>query len=141
GHMFWLENAYPVLKNSLQTLIIETDDCHGDFSTYDAPYAGDLIRFGLVKWRQVKAMERFRRGSVVFYRTHGYMSGGTIHHPHSQIVGIAHYDYHVDIQSCHFSVTPILCEEAIEVNLSLRPLIGFHETNLILSDAQQLTQS
>ena len=47
GHMIWLENAYPVLKDSWQTLIIETDDCDGDFSTYDAAYAVDLIRFGL----------------------------------------------------------------------------------------------
>lgn len=140
GHMIWLENAYPVLKDSWQTLIIETDDCDGDFSTYDAAYAVDLIRFGLEKWRQVKAMERFRRGSVVFYRNHGYMSGGTIHHPHSQIVGFEHYDYHDDIQACHFSGTPILCEEGIEVNLSLRPIIGFYEINLILSDEKKLPQ-
>ena len=85
GHMIWLENAYPVLKDSWQTLIIESDDCDGEFCEYTPDYATKLIDFGLEKWQQVKEMGRFR--SVVFYRNHGYMSGGTIHHPHSQIVG------------------------------------------------------
>ena len=31
GHMIWLENAFRVLKDTWQTLIIETDDCDGDF--------------------------------------------------------------------------------------------------------------
>ena len=133
GSMIWLENAYPVLKHAWQTLIIETDDCDGDFSSYDLGYALEFIRFGLEKWRQVKNMQRFR--SVVFYRNHGYMSGGTIHHPHSQIVGFENYDYHSDIQPFHFTGSPVIAEKGIEVNLSLRPIIGFYEVNLILSDA------
>ena len=39
GHMIWLENAFPVLKDSWQTLIIETDDCDGEFSDYTPEYA------------------------------------------------------------------------------------------------------
>lgn len=136
GHMIWLENAYPVLRDSWQTLIIETDDCDGDFSSYDPSYAVQLVRFGLEKWQQVKDMHTFK--SVVFYRNHGYMSGGTIHHPHSQIVGFKNYDYHEDIQLYHFIGTPILQEEGIEINLSKRPIIGFYEVNLILSDAKKL---
>ncbi len=135
-HMIWLENAYPVLRNCWQTLIIETDDCDGDFSTYEPSYAVQLIRFGLEKWQQVKDMHKFK--SVVFYRNHGYMSGGTIHHPHSQIVGFKDYDYHEDIQLYHFVGTPILQEEGIEINLSQRPIIGFYEVNLILSDMNKL---
>ena len=81
GHMIWLENAYPVLRDSWQTLIIESDDCDGEFCEYTPDYATQLIAFGLEKWQQVKDVKRFR--SVVFYRNHGYMSSGTIHHPHS----------------------------------------------------------
>ena len=73
GPMIWLENAYPVLKDSWQTLIIESDDCDGEFSSYTPEYALKLIQFGLEKWQQVKDMGKFR--SVVFYRNHGYMSG------------------------------------------------------------------
>lgn len=140
GHMIWLENAYPVLKDAWQTLIIETDDCDGDFSTYDNTYAVELIRFGLKKWQYVKALDRFRNGSVVFYRNHGYMSGGTIHHPHSQIVGFEQYDYHDDIKPYHFEGTPILCPKGMEINVSLRPIIGFYEVNLMLRDASQLPE-
>lgn len=134
--MIWLENAYPVLRDAWQTLIIETDDCDGDFSTYDADYAVSLIRFGLEKWQQVKDMGTFQ--SVLFYRNHGYMSGGTIHHPHSQIVGLKKYDYHEDIHRYHLEGTPILQEAGIEINLSLRPIIGFYEVNLILTDKNRL---
>jgi galactose-1-phosphate uridylyltransferase len=76
--------------------------------------------------------------SVVFYRNHGYMSGGTIHHPHSQIVGFKTYDYHDDIHPYHLLGTPILTEAGIEINLSVRPIIGFYEVNLILSDKTKL---
>ncbi|MCH4179223.1 MAG: DUF4931 domain-containing protein [Megasphaera sp.] len=138
GHMIWLENAYPVLKDSWQTLIIETNDCNGEFSNYTAAYATKLIRFGLEKWQQVKDMQKFK--SVVFYRNHGYMSGGTIHHPHSQIVGFEKYDYHEDIHPYHLMGTPILTEPGIEINLSSQPIIGFYEVNLILSDYDKLPQ-
>ena len=70
GPMIWLENAYPVLKDSWQTLIIESNDCDGEFCEYTPDYATQLIAFGLEKWQQVKDMKRFR--SVVFYRNHGY---------------------------------------------------------------------
>lgn len=137
GHMIWLENAFPVLKDSWQTLIIETDDCDGDFSTYSREYAVKLMQFGLEKWQQVKAMDTFK--SVVFYRNHGYMSGGTIHHPHSQIVAFKEYDYHEDIRPYHFTGKPILLGDGIEINLSLRPIIGFYEVNLILTDSTKLS--
>ena len=136
GHMIWLENAFPVLKDSWQTLIIETDDCDGEFSDYTPEYAQKLIEFGLEKWQQVKEMDKFK--SVVFYRNHGYMSGGTIHHPHSQIVGFKDYDYHEDIKPFHFVGPTIFEEEGLTVNLSKRPIIGFYEVNLILKDRKKL---
>ena len=138
GHMIWLENAYPVLRDSWQTLIIESDDCDGEFCEYTPDYATQLIAFGLEKWQQVKDMKRFR--SVVFYRNHGYMSGGTIHHPHSQIVGFENYDYHDDIKLYHLQGTPIIEEDGIEINLSTRPIIGFYEVNLILGNKEKLPE-
>lgn len=136
GPMIWLENAYPVLKDSWQTLIIESDDCDGEFSSYTPEYALKLIEFGLEKWQQVKDMGKFR--SVVFYRNHGYMAGGTIHHPHSQIVGFKDYDYHQDIKPFHFVGPSIIEEDGLTVNLSQRPIIGFYEVNLILKDRGKL---
>ena len=80
-------------------------------------------------------MGKFR--SVVFYRNHGYMSGGTIHHPHSQIVGFKDYDYHQDIKPFHFVGPAIVEEDGLTVNLSQRPIIGFYEVNLILKDREK----
>lgn len=136
GHMIWLENAFPVLKDTWQTLIIETDDCDGDFSTYTSAYATKLVTFGLEKWQQVKDMKKFK--SVLFYRNHGYLSGGTIHHPHTQIVGLKDYDYHEDIEPYHFVGTAVLGDDKLEINISHRPIIGFYEVNLILKDRADL---
>ena len=138
GHMIWLENAFRVLKDTWQTLIIETDNCDGDFSTYTPEYATELIRFGLEKWQQVKDMGTFK--SVLFYRNHGYLSGGTIHHPHSQIVGLKDYDYHEDIAPYYFVGSCVHAEPGLEINIAHRPIIGFYEANLILTDRDKLPQ-
>ena len=110
GPMIWLENAYPVLKDSWQTLIIESDDCDGEFSSYTPEYALKLIQFGLEKWQQVN----------------------------SQIVGFKDYDYHQDIKPFHFVGPAIVEEDGLTVNLSQRPIIGFYEVNLILKDREKL---
>lgn len=132
GPMIWLENKYPVLKHTWQTVLIESDQCSADFSTYAPEYAVKLIQFGLEKWQETKAMNRFR--SVVYYRNHGPLSGGSIRHPHSQIVGFEDYDYHDDIHPDHFTGRPVLVEPGIEINVSSQPIIGFFEFNLILHD-------
>jgi len=136
GTMIWLENKYPVLKNTWQTLIIETDQCKADFSNYTLDYAIKLIQFSLEKWQIVKDMNRFK--SVVFYRNHGYMSGGTISHPHSQIVGFENYDYHDDIKPYHVTGLPVLTEAGIDITVSSHPIIGFYEINLHLQDSEYL---
>lgn len=138
GHMIWLENAYRVLKDTWQTLIIETDDCDGDFSTYTTDYATGLVQFGLEKWQEVKDTGKFK--SVLFYRNHGYLSGGTIHHPHSQIVGLKNYDYHEDIEPYYFVGSCVYAEPGLEINIAHRPIIGFYEANLILTDKKALRQ-
>lgn len=130
--MIWLENAYPVLKDTWQTLVIESDKCNDDFSSYSLAYAVNLISFCLEKWDQVKAMNEF--ASVLLYRNYGRMSGGSIHHPHSQIIGLKNYDYHEDIKHYHFIGTPLLHEESLEINLSIRPIIGFYEINFIIKN-------
>lgn len=136
GSMIWLENAFPVLKDTWQTLVIETDDDNGEFSEYDHDYAVDLVSFCLEKWRYVKEMDKF--ASVLFYRNYGPMSGGTIHHPHSQIIGLNHYDYHKDIHPYHVKGTPVMKEEGLEVNISSHPLVGFYEVNIILQKPEKL---
>ena len=40
--------------------------------------------------------------SVLHFKNHGPMSGGSIRHPHSQIIGLRDYDYREDVMSQHF---------------------------------------
>ncbi len=132
GPIIWLKNAFPVLKNTYPTLIIETENDDGEFSTYESVYAERLLRFALDKWRQLEESGRFK--SVLFYRNYGSMSGGTIRHPHMQIVGLEEYDYREDVHLRHLQGTPVLVTKTLEINLSDRPLLGFYEINLILRD-------
>lgn len=136
GLMIWLKNAFPVLKNTYPTLIIETDNDDGEFSVYAPAYAERLIRFALDKWYKMKDSGRFK--SVLFYRNYGYMSGGTIHHPHIQIVGLEDYDYHDTVHIYHLQGDSILKDKEIEINLSDKPLLGFYEINMILRNTDDL---
>lgn len=137
GSMIWLKNKYPVLENTLQTLIIESDSCDSDFSTYSLAHAEEYLRFGLEKWQTLLEQKDF--ASVLFFRNYGPMSGGSIHHPHSQIVGLYDYDYHVHIKKENCLGQLIHKEEGLEVNLSLQPISGFFEYNLILSQDVSLS--
>ena len=60
-----------------------------------ADEAARILQFGLDKWRETRERKEFK--SVLFFKNHGYMSGGSIRHPHSQIIGLEDYDYHEDI--------------------------------------------
>ncbi len=134
GTMIWLKNKYPVLKDTLQTLIIESDICDSDFSSYTPQHAEAYLCFGLEKWEEMIRSGKF--ASVLFFRNYGPMSGGSIHHPHSQIVGLYHYDYHEEIKKEHCLGIPVWQSDRLEVNLSLRPISGFFEYNVVLSSLQ-----
>ena len=108
GHIIWLMNKYPVLEKTWPTVIIETETDEGEFSTLPADEAAHILQFGLDKWRETRQRKEFK--SVLFFKNHGYMSGGSIRHPHSQIIGLENYDYHKDItryasSSCSHSIT------------------------------------
>ena len=49
GHMIWLMNKYPVLKNTWPTLIIETDDDQGEFSLYSHQEATKILSYCIKK--------------------------------------------------------------------------------------------
>lgn len=130
GPMIWLKNAFPVLKNTDPTLIIETDNDDGEFIRYTPEYAESLLHFAVSKWMIMRQNKQFK--SVLFYRNYGRLSGGTIHHPHMQVIGLKEYDYHCDVRIEHLKGQVVLATPDLEVNLSDHPLIGFNEFNLIL---------
>ena len=81
-----------------------------------------------MKWEEVKSDPRFT--SVLFFKNYGPMSGGSIYHPHSQIIGLEDYDYREDIHREHFKGWIIYEEDGLRITLSNHPIHGFFEFNM-----------
>lgn len=129
GPTIWLLNKYPVLHDSWQTVIIETDDCHGEFSRYDPKEAARILDFSLRQW--YKTIETGLYKSVIFFKNFGPMSGGSLRHPHSQIIGLKEHDYCESIEPYHFEGWSLYENKGIKLTLSSQPLIGFFEFNIV----------
>lgn len=136
GKMMLIKNKYPVLQEAFQTVLVETDDCFSELSLYDSDHLHDLIRFGIEKWQEMKESGDF--ASVLFYKNHGPLSGGTIRHPHMQIVGLKHIDYRERVRKEDFVGSLIHKQNSVELNLSTQPKVGFFEFNVILADLQDI---
>ena len=136
GSIWLVKNKYPVLEQAFQTVLIETDQCDSELSLYSKDHLYAVIRFGLEKWLEMSASSQF--ASVIFYKNHGPCSGGTIRHPHMQIVGLEGLNYYDNIRSEHFVGRLIARRQRVEFNLSSQPRMGFFEFNIRLSDMANL---
>ncbi|WP_251443929.1 DUF4931 domain-containing protein [Veillonella intestinalis] len=126
--IIWLMNKYPVLERTWPTVIIETHDCFSEYSRYTPEQAEKVLAFSLHKWQETMERDEFK--SVLYFKNFGPMSGGSIRHPHSQIIGLYDYDYRQDIKEHHFE-GPILKEDPnLVITLSSQPIIGFFEFNM-----------
>lgn len=127
-----LENKYPVIEDSYPLLIIETDQCESDLSEYTEEHLLKLMSFGVTHWLEMEKDPAYQ--SVIFYKNHGPLSGGTIRHPHMQIIGLKNVDYHETLDASYFEGTVINETSDVVFNLSTQPMIGFTEFNIIMSD-------
>jgi len=127
-----LKNKYSTLKNTLQTVIIETDECDSELSKYKKDHLYKLTHFAIMNWLDFEKNENFK--SVILFKNHGPLSGGTIRHPHLQIVGLEEVDYKENINLDWFEGITIYKDENVEFNLSSKPKIGFYEFNVLLHD-------
>lgn len=136
GSIIFLKNKYPVLQDTFQTLIIETDECDSELSIYPKEHLHELFRFGMEKWVEMEESGEFR--SVMFYKNHGPYSGGSLKHPHMQIIGLQHVDYQEHTRLAHFEGIQIDGAPGISCNVSSQPRAGFTEFNVILEDMAQI---
>ncbi|WP_027417130.1 DUF4931 domain-containing protein [Aneurinibacillus terranovensis] len=136
-HPFLLiENKFQTLEEAYQMVLIETESCEGDLSTYEQGHLHSLIRFAITSWLEIENSGQYR--SVAFFKNHGIHSGGSIYHPHMQIVGLANVDYREHVSPEHFAGYMIDQSPGIEFNLSSHPLSGFSEFNIVLTDRAKL---
>ncbi|MFJ5713770.1 DUF4931 domain-containing protein [Neobacillus sp. NPDC093127] len=134
GPIILLKNKYPVLENAFQTVLIETDDCHAELSTYTKAHLHRLIKFGIKHWLEMEETGRYR--SVIFFKNHGPLSGGTLAHPHMQIVGLHDIDYKEKVTHEMFEGIVIAAVDGgPRFTLSTKPRVGFYEFNIEMEDS------
>ena len=136
GNILLVKNKYPVLEETCQTVLIETDDCDSELSLYSTEHVHRLFDFAFAKWMEMEDSGRY--ASVLFFKNHGPHSGGTIRHPHMQIVGLEHVDYTERVRSEHFDGVVIDQRPGLLFNVSTHPRVGFFEFNVVLDDLDKL---
>jgi len=137
GELLLLKNKYPVLQDAFQTVLIETCDCDSELSLYSREHLHRLLQFGVQKWLEMSEDKQFK--SVLFYKNHGPYSGGTIRHPHMQIVGLKNIDYRENMKPENFAGKLVRQDQGVTLTVSDRPLIGFIEFNIRLQNIKYLT--
>lgn len=136
GPILLIANKYPVLRDTFPTVLIETDDCTSELSLYPKDHLHRVIRFGSEKWLDMIDGGEF--ASVLFFKNHGPNSGGTIRHPHMQIIGLRHVDYTANIPPASLEGVVISRDGGVELVIADKPLVGFVELNLKLADLADL---
>ena len=131
-----LKNKYPTLENSLQLVIIESDKCDLNMSFYSKEHIRKLFDFAIKHWFKLRESNKFK--SVILYKNHGPLSGGSLKHPHMQIIGLNDIDYEDTLKDIYFRGNIIHKNKHCEINLSDKPLTCFTEFNVIIKDIKDI---
>lgn len=137
GSILLVKNKYTVLDGAYQTVLIETDECEGELSNYTKDHLYDVLRFGLEHWERMLTSGKYR--SVMFFKNHGPLSGGTIRHPHMQIIGLNEVDCMHDFSVNQFEGISIIEKDGVRFTVSNEPRVGFYELNVIWEKDADLT--
>lgn len=129
GDMIFLRNKYNVIEGADQFVLIEGRACKSDIPAYTKEHMHALIRFGLRMWQELRESGRYE--AVLFFKNYGPLSGGTIRHPHMQLVGLPHVRKELLCRPEEFE-GPVICErDGVTLNVSDVPRIGFWEFNIL----------
>ena len=60
GSMIWLANKFPTLRDTKQTVLIESDKHSGDVATYSQEYNRRLMKFALECFDKMRQNREFR---------------------------------------------------------------------------------
>ena len=129
GDIILLRNKYNVIENADQFVIIEGSTCHTDMPDYTREHMRRLIRFGLRHWKEMLVSGNYE--VVLFFKNFGPMSGGTIRHPHMQLVGFPALNPSLLFSPREFDGMTICRRNGVLLNASTCPRVGFGELNII----------
>ncbi|MDR0922204.1 MAG: DUF4931 domain-containing protein [Lactobacillales bacterium] len=130
GELIWTKNKYPTLEDTFQTLIIETKEHEKNISSYSYAHNREMLKFAVDCWQEMKASGKYR--SVLLFKNHGALSGGSLKHAHMQIVGLDKLDGYEKVSWENMQGMPVAQKGMVEVNFSLHPVCGFVETNVLI---------
>ncbi|MDR0298998.1 MAG: DUF4931 domain-containing protein [Streptococcaceae bacterium] len=134
--MVWLDNKFTTIEKSQMTVLIESAEHEGDIVTYDQAKNRELFKFAFSCWQEMIDSKEYH--SVIMFKNFGPMSGGSLRHPHMQIVGMADVDAYEEIGTDNFVGLEVRKFENLEVNISERPIMGLAEINIILRGDENL---
>ena len=129
GDIILLKNKFNVLEDADQFVLIEGKNCHSDMPYYTKDYMHRLMHFAIRHWQALMDSGKYR--TVIFFKNYGPMSGGTIRHPHMQLVGFRRLDEQLLFDPKEFLGIPIDQKNGVVFNLSTYPRIGFCEFNIV----------
>ena len=117
--MIFLKNKYVVVEGSDQFVIIEGSECHSDMPRYSKDKMHRLIRFGLKHWKNLLNSGKYE--DVLFFKNYGELSGGTIRHPHMQLVGFPKLNRDLLFDPIELHGEIIFESDGVEINISTTP--------------------
>ena len=129
GTVILLRNKYNVIEGAEQFVIIESDLCSGDMPDYSPAHMRRLVAFSLKHWQNMLASGQYE--TVLFFKNYGPLSGGTIRHPHMQLVGFKHLNKDLLFEPREFEGVTIAEKNGVCLNAATCPRIGFGELNII----------
>ena len=127
--IIFLKNKYNVIEGADQFVLIETHECDSDMPNYSTEHMRRVIKMGLKHWNNLLNCGKYEE--VLFFKNYGAMSGGTIKHPHMQIVGFPKLKSKLLFFPEEMHGVVIKEFNGVEMNVSNCPRIGFGEINIV----------
>ena len=124
-----LENKYNVVVGADQFVLIEGRECSADMPDYTLEHMVRLLRLAIKHWRRLLECGRYE--DVLFFKNYGPLSGGTIKHPHMQLVGFPKLRAELLFDPIELQGIEIKKKDGVELNVSTCPRVGFGELNVI----------
>ena len=130
--IIFLKNKYQVVESADQFVLIEGRECKIDMPSYTREHMRRVIKMGLKHWQELLNCGKYEE--VLFFKNFGSMSGGTIRHPHMQIVAFPNLKSELLFMPEEMRGIVIAEKNGVEFNISNFPRIGFGELNIVFEN-------
>lgn len=136
GDIIFLRNKYNVIEGADQFVLIEGSECNSDMPAYSKEKMRRVIKLGVKHWKNLLASGKYEE--VLFFKNYGIMSGGTIRHPHMQLVGFPRLKSELLFDEAELRGIIIATRDGVEFNISNCPRVGFAELNVVVEQGGSL---